>query len=359
MFLPIVTTTSTPDTSSRSSGSSLGRVGEDGRVDVGVDRLDRADRPDALHEHRDLAVGEGGVAVVVRLAAVPLLRVAEELVLLLQRHAEVLLEGDGRIGPDVLPLLAHLVEEVALRRVGADGVERGQPGPRVRERAVERRDAGILQRVAHGDELVPGLGHLQPLLLEDLLVVDDAVRVVHVAEAVDLALLVAEVGEDLLHGRVDRVEHRLVGEVVEHARLREPAEAAVGVQRDDVGRLVLHEQGADDRVGVGDLVLHDLDVGVLGLEVLDDLREVLERLALELEEVERDDVAVAGRRAAREQQAAEGDGGCRGERSPWSRASSPMRTPAGGLIRHDAPPCAFGVLRWCRAVVSGGGLDTR
>ena len=183
--------------------------------------------------------------------------------------AEVLLERHRRLGPDVLALLAHLVEEVALRRVRAERVERRQAGPRVGERAVERRDAGILQRVADGDELVPGLGHLEPLLLEDLLVVDDAVRVVHVAEAVDLALLVAEVGEDLLHGGVDRLEHGLVREVVEDARLREPAEAAVRVQGDDVGRLVLDQQRADDRVGVGDLVLDDLDVGVLGLEVGD------------------------------------------------------------------------------------------
>ena len=115
-------------------------------------------------------------------------------------------------------------------------------------------------------------GTSSPCSSKIVLVVDDAVGVVHVAEAVDLALLVAEVREDLLHGRVDRLEHRLVREVVEDPGLREPAEAAVRVQGDDVGRLVLHEQGADDRVGVGDLVLHDSDVGVLGLEVLDDLR---------------------------------------------------------------------------------------
>ena len=129
-----------------------------------------------------------------------------------------------------------------------------------------------MQRIAHGDELVPRLGDFETLLLEDLLVVDHAVGVVDVAEAVDLALLVAELREDLLHGGVDRLEHRLVGEVVEHPGLGELAEAAVRVQGDDVGRLVLHQQRPDDRVGIGDLVLDDLDVGILRLEVGDDLR---------------------------------------------------------------------------------------
>ena len=159
----------------------------------GLIRLDGVDGPDALQQHRDLAVREGGVAVVVGLAAVSVLHVGEELVLLVHRLGEVLLERHLRVRADVLALRAHLVEEVVLRRVRAERVERRQTRPRVGERAVERRDAGILQRIAHGDELVPRLGDLETLLLEDVLVVDHAVGVVDVAEAVDLALLVAEV----------------------------------------------------------------------------------------------------------------------------------------------------------------------
>ena len=50
-------------------------------------------------------------------------------------------------------------------------------------------------------------------------------------------------------------------------------------------------------IGSG-LVLDDLDVGILRLEVGDDLVEVLERLAFELEEVQRRDAGLGVGRTA-------------------------------------------------------------
>ena len=82
-------------------------------------------------------------------------------------------------------------------------------------------------------------------------------------------------------------QHRLVGEVVEHPGLGESPEVAVRVQCDDVGNAVLDEQRADKGVCIRHLVLHDADVGILRFEVRDHLVEVLERLSLELEEVQR------------------------------------------------------------------------
>ena len=121
---------------------------------------------------------------------------------------------------------------------------------------------------------------------------------------------------------------------MEHPRLRESTEIAVRIQGDDVGNPVLDQQGADQRVGIRHLVLNDADVGVLGLEVRDHLVEVLERLSLELEEVERGHpVGGAARAAAQaDSESCRGDHGDRAERTFVC------------LILICAPPCAIGAV---------------
>jgi hypothetical protein len=157
------------------------------------------------------------------------------------------------------------------------------------------------------------------VLGEDRAVVEDPVGVVDVPEGVDLAVGEADVREDVLHERVDLLDERVAREVVEDPGAHELAEAAVGVERDDVGDVLADEHRADRGLGFGDVVLHHADVGVLGLEVRDDLLEVLQCLPFELEEVEGDDVAVVP--AAGEGGGADREGGEGEAERPASSAS--------------------------------------
>ena len=255
------------------------RQGERADLELGVVVADRRDRPDALQVHRHLAGGERPVAVLVALGELVVLAVGEQLLQALGDDGVVLLEARLAV--------IDLFPEVVGRQVRGQRVPRRQRRPGVLQRDVERRDALRLEGVADGDHLVPGGRRLDAVLGEEVLVVDHAVGVVGERHAVDLTLAAgAEVGEDLHDRRVDGVEHRFLGEVVEDVGAGELGEVPAAVERHHVGDVVAYEPGADRGVGVRDVVQHDVDVGVLGLEVGDQLAEDVDGLALELEELD-------------------------------------------------------------------------
>ena len=180
------------------------------------------------------------------------------------------LHGGGRVDAHRLAVLVHL-----------HAAERPQHGPRGGDRVVVLRDGDphgiphLLELLADGVEVLPGVRHLEARLLEEILAVgrhEHAVVLRHRApHALDvrplvrggdgLAVLLLEPGHHV--GDVD--ELRLVEPREVHAHLDE---VVAGLRLDLGGVLGLL------RAHVGDVVDLELDAGVLG-EALPDLGELL------------------------------------------------------------------------------------
>ena len=137
----------------------------------------------------------------------------------------------------------------------------------------DRRDAGRLQLLHGGEQVVPGLDRraIDAGLGDQLLVVEEAdLRQDH-RHAVDLA--VDREGRDRRRGELVAVALQLRADVLEDAGLDLRLQHAAGPAVDDVRPILGLQEGRQLRlVGLVLEELHlDLDAGVLGLEAAGDL----------------------------------------------------------------------------------------
>ena len=186
-------------------------------------------------------------------------------------------------GPTSVPSSSHLVVE----RLDVDHAAHGVVEPALRdrpgvlERRVERRHAGMPSSVSHTSTSSSARGrHLEIVLLEDLLVVDDGCRHHRVRQHARASGVRRVLVDELLHLGQDAVGLGHVGEVAERAALHEARHLQVVVEQPEVGRIAAEEPGLQVRRRVE----HDLDVVLRGVVLLDELPEVGDRLGLAEEE---------------------------------------------------------------------------
>ena len=224
----------------------------------------------------------------------------------LRRHDLVL--GEGVLQPlQLFPRLGlRIIEqrlEVLVEHLAAAPVHLGHEGVvEVRQLLVVLVDdrllhARLLELEAGGQHVVPGLRHRDAVIVEDLLVVDEADDVGVIGQAVELALI-GHVAERVV-GRAVLVFGDL-GEVFlerhQPAR-RRPRRQPVLASVDDVGLGVTAQTQDHGIVIVGPGVVGDVDLdpGILLLELLDVVLNGLERVVPD-HELEGDVLGLCGRR---------------------------------------------------------------
>ena len=150
----------------------------------------------------------------------------------------------------------------------ADIVRRG-PGILVSER--DGLIAGLFQRLAGGEEVAVGLGHVDPVIREDLLVVEHELRVDVDRHAVEPVLILERLKRRFGEGFLPVAAIDRVGDVERTAVAREVLAEFPGPGEEDVRHLVGPHQYADlVLVGFVRNGFHlDLDVGVGRFEFRD------------------------------------------------------------------------------------------
>ena len=266
----------------------LGGQREGGELEIGVQRLHGRNDPDALNNHSRFAVGESVQRLVVVGAHGVFLSVAVQL----QEFLGGLFKS-GVVGHSGFAVVDGAVDGLIIVHAvqGDHGPHRaGLPVHVVHH---EGGDTGGLQLFAHGDQLFIGGGHFDAVFFENLLVIENAGGVHGDGQDVGLAF----VQGILQHPFVDGGENVLIGQIQQHTVLGHFLITGIsGVVGQHFGQLIGSRTGLQHRGGVGNLRLLHVDVGIFGLELIDQRVQNIDHFRLDIKELQMNLVAALGQR---------------------------------------------------------------
>ena len=261
-------------------------------IDIRVDLPDRFERPEAVDHHGGFTVGHhGACAVIVGVKGGAGVAVHVHHARQLKRGAPALGTGEACFALILFGVPGNvLAVNGGGRRHERDRLDR----PGVLEAHGKRRDAVFFQRLDHRFQLAERCGNGQIVFGENVFVVENALAAAIHRHGPGVAVCVGEGGRAArLIG--DAVQERLAGQLHDVAALRN-VHGVVGAL-ENIGHLSRRDAGFQNgrRVVCDDLLLHG-DIGILGMERVNDLREGLLRLLFLVEKMQRDVLLCRGLR---------------------------------------------------------------